>query len=194
MAQNWSQNEARGTKRRSLFERGLQLYEESVQTGFQNVELLERGLCFIVQAAEAGEHEAIQWIGIFHMTESSHPTRLPSELREKIRRIAQQSEREERQSVVMPSQRFSTHAGYQSMPLHRPVLEQQDEDVIDNPGPTTLPANYSSESEERVATTAKSMFSRMAGSTPTRTIPRDEIHERVQDLFSGSEEFESGQE
>lgn len=181
MAQNWSQNE--GTNSGSLYKRGLQLYALSEKTEFQDENSLERGLRSIVQAAQAGEIQAVRWIGLSYNTKSLIPTKLPSELKDEIWRIAQQSKTEEQQ-------RFSVHAGYQSMPNRCPAL---DEDVVfANPGPSSLPSS-SSDSEERVATTARSIFSKMAGSSPTQTIPRSEIRERVQELFSNSEEFEESE-
>ena len=192
MGQSWSQSE--GTNSKSLYERGLNLYEDSEQKEFQNAESMERGLCFIVQAAQAGEREAIRWIGTFYKTKSSLPTGLvlPSELEDKIRGIARQSEREEQVATAMPDPWSSERAGSKSMPSRfQPVLEQEDQDVMmAPPGPKSMPSKIFSDSEEQVATTAKTMFSKMAKSSPTQTIPKGEIHERVQEFLSESEEFE----
>ena len=188
MGQTYSQNE--NTNNKPPFERGLQLYAQSEQSDFQNVESFEDGLRFIVQAAQDGEQKAIQWIGTFCKTKSSHPT-LSCPLESDIQRIAQQSEMQN-QSFLENEEQFvkaaPPHFGAKSMPSQ--FLEHEEQDVM---MPMSMPSQFFSESEEQVMTTAKSMFSKMAGSSSKQTIAKVRIKESVQALLSESKMEDEGE-
>lgn len=57
-----------------LISKGLQLYEEAEQTGFNNHETLQTSLKFFIQAAEQGVDEGTDWIKTFLGSLSALPT------------------------------------------------------------------------------------------------------------------------
>lgn len=60
--------------RDALISKGLQLYEEAEQTGFNNHETLQTSLKFFIQAAEQGVDEGTDWIKTFLGSLSALPT------------------------------------------------------------------------------------------------------------------------
>ena len=87
-------------KSNPLVNKGIQLYNEAEQSGFQNVESLKKGLQYLVEAAEDGVDDAIGWIGTFlSVTPSQLPT-LPNHLLKVMHWVVGSNEAERRIRVI----------------------------------------------------------------------------------------------
>lgn len=95
-----------------LMERGLKLYEEAEQTGFQDENRLEKSLNYFVEAAENGADDAVEWISSFLSSMTALPPSvvLPESLVKAMQWLTEASESEKQVRAVAKSM-FSKMAG-----------------------------------------------------------------------------------
>ena len=100
------------SKRNSLVEEGLRLYQVAKQDEYKNNHTLEKCLKCFVQASENGDEEATLWISSFLSSLLTLPSSVivPRDLIQKMQRITESTE-EDNQIRIVARSMFSKMAG-----------------------------------------------------------------------------------
>ena len=118
--------QSQGNCQNPLVERGLQLSEEAEQSGFRNVDSLQKSLECFIQAAENGVQDAGNWIGSFLSSIPALPPSviLPSSLVKVMQWVTRATDTEKQIRIVAKSM-FSKMTGPENPTIPKSKIDER---------------------------------------------------------------------